>query len=88
MKEHEETPGSDQPDAERLEVVVDGVTCMIPRRGFKSGQKGFLLSMGLIVHGRMSWVQVMVMDRPELTAEERIKKTAENRARKKARKHG
>ncbi len=88
MKDQEEMLGSDQPDVEQLEIVVDGVTCTVPRREFKSGQKGFRLEMGLLVHGRMSWVQVLVMDRRKLTPEERIKKTAENRARKKARKRG
>jgi hypothetical protein len=70
---------------EKLEVHIDGVTYRLPRRrSKKSGQWGFLLSAGAIVHGRPSWVQVLVIDRVELEAEARIKKSAMNRARRKA----
>lgn len=68
---------------EKLDIHIDGITYYVPRRRFKSGKMGFLLSAGQSVHGRMSWVQVIVRDTPELTYEQRMRRKIINRARKK-----
>lgn len=64
---------------ERLEVKVDGITYKVPRRKFKSGNVGFFVAGGAIILGRQSWVQIMVIDRPPMSAEDRIKKRKKNR---------
>lgn len=67
---------------EELEINIDGAIYRVKRRRFKSGKLGFLLQSGGHVHGRMSWIQVIVRDNPELSPEQRVQKRARNKMRK------
>lgn len=67
---------------EYITVNVDGITYRVRRRRMKSGRMGYFLSTGGHVHGRMSFVQVLIMDTVELSEEDRLAKRARNRTRK------
>lgn len=67
---------------ERLDVHIDGVTYSIKRRRFNSGNVGFKFQAGAVVHGRKVWIQVLVIDRKELTLEEQMRKRDANRRKK------
>jgi hypothetical protein len=68
---------------EKLEVKIDHITFRVSRRQFKKSKRwGFYLRTGGEVHGRRSWIQILVMETND-TPEERARKLEKNRARKK-----
>lgn len=73
-------PRAQGQDGEKLEVKIDNITFSIPRWKFNSGKEGYYLRTGFEIHGRKSWVQLMILDTVE-TPEQRLAKTAANRAR-------
>lgn len=62
---------------EILEINFGGVTYQVKRRQFERSKRwGFYMTTGAHIHGRKSWVQILVMDVKELDVHSEIRKKA------------